>query len=181
MNNFSRDRQYSEWALSQLAIQPYQHMLEVGYGPGFLLEEVARTLKIGFLAGIEASRTLYQKAYRRNKRFIREQLLELHIGELYELSYPAHYFHTIYGSNVHLSWHDPVNEFIRLTSLLKDRGRLVIIFNPGSRNVTRKHIRVEAAAEKIRDNFCEAGLTDIHMSYRELSAGACIAATGMKA
>ena len=100
------DKAFNSWALQQLHLQPYQHLLEIGYKAGHLTEEVARALRIGFIAGIEPSITLYQQAYRRNKRFVRQQLLQLHIGESCELPYPAHYFHTIYGTNLHLSCKD---------------------------------------------------------------------------
>jgi len=173
----SRSRKHIDWAVSQLNVQPYQHLLEVGYGSGQLLEEVARALKIGFLAGIEPALPLYQQAYRRNKRFIRQQLLQLHIGELYELPYPPHYFHTIYGSDIHLSWKDPQTEFIRLAALLKSRGKLVMLFRPPS----RKNGNVREAAEKIREDYMEAGLTDIHIGYRDLYPVTCISATGFKA
>jgi ubiquinone/menaquinone biosynthesis C-methylase UbiE len=172
----TRSRQHIDWAVSQLNVKPYQHLLQVGYGTGQLLEEVARALKIGFLAGIEPSLPFYQRAYRRNKRFIRQQLLQLHIGELYELSYPPHYFHTIYGSNIHLSWKDPQTEFIRLAALLKSRGKLVMLFQPPS----RKGANIREAAEKIREDYMEAGLTDIRIGYQDLYPVTCISATGFK-
>lgn len=171
------NKQMTDWTLSRLNVQPYQHILEVGYGAGYVLEEVARALKIGFLAGIESRIPLYQQAYRRNKRFIRQQLLELHIGELYELSYPPHYFHSIYGSNIHFSWKDPQAEFIRLAALLKSRGRMVMIFQPS----TRKGVQIREAAERIEEDYTAAGLTDIRIEYRELYPVTCIAATGYKA
>lgn len=175
--SWSRNRQYVTWALSQLNVQPYQHILEVGYGAGQILEEVGRALKIGFLAGIEASLPLYQHAYRRNRRFIRQQLLQLHIGELHELSYPPHYFHTIYGSNIHTAWNDPQAEFIRLSGLLKSRGRLVMLFQPR----TRTAAGIREAAERIREDYTEAGLINIRIEYSEGSPATCIAATGFKA
>ena len=175
--SWSRNRQYVEWTLSKLNVQPYQHILEVGYGTGHILEEVGRSLKIGFLAGIESSLPLYQQAYRRNKRLIRQQLLQLHIGELHELSYPPHYFHTIYGSNIHYSWKDPATEFIRLAGLLKSRGRLVMLFQPR----TRKDAGVKEAAERIEKDYREAGLTDIRIEYRTMHPATIISATGFKA
>ena len=174
---WSRNRQYVDWVVSQLNVQPYQHILEVGYGPGHILEEVGRALKIGFLAGIEAALPLYQQAYRRNRRFIRQQLTQLHIGELYELSYPSNYFHTIYGSNIHSSWKDPQAEFIRLSGLLKNRGRLVMLFQPR----TRKDAGIREAAERIEEDYRQAGLTNIRIEYREMYPATCISATGFKA
>ena len=98
--------QVHDWTVRQLNLQAYQHVLEVGFGEGQLLAVVARTLKVGFLAGIESSIPFYRRAYRRNKAFIDRQLIQLHLGELHELPYPAHYFHTIYTSGNHFPRRD---------------------------------------------------------------------------
>lgn len=172
-----KSKQLSDWTVEQLSIQPYQHLLEVGYGPGNTLEKVARTLKVGFLAGIDHSVAMYQQAYRRNRRFIQQQLLQLHIGQLHELPYPSHYFHTVYGSDVHFSWKDPQQEFMRLSSLLRSRGKLVMIFQP---RWARKEAAVREAAERTGEDLIAAGLDDIRIEYRDMYPVTGISVTGFK-
>ncbi|HWK05499.1 MAG TPA: class I SAM-dependent methyltransferase [Puia sp.] len=172
-----KSKQRSDWTIEQLNIQPYQHILEVGYGAGHILQEVAHRLKVGFLAGIEHSIPLYQQAYRRNKRFIQQQLLQLHIGDLNELSYPPHYFHSIYGSDPHFFGQEPQLEFMRLSSLLKSRGRLVMVFQPRE---ARKEAAIHQAGERIREDYEAAGLTNIRIEYRDMYPVTCIAAVGFK-
>jgi len=150
-------RQFLHWALQMLNIQPYQHLLEIGYGAGHLTEEVARTLRIGFVAGIGPSVTSYRQAYRRNRRFISQQLLQLHIGETSELSYPPHYFHTIYGNNIHLSWKDIYAELLRLTGLLRHKGRLVLLIE-----ATRDQPDVKTTALRLREACFNAGLKEVY-------------------
>src|ERR1700694_1559894 len=58
----AQSRQRSNWMVEQLNVQPYQHILEIGYGSGNTLQEVARKLKIGFLAGIDHSTEMYKQA-----------------------------------------------------------------------------------------------------------------------
>jgi trans-aconitate methyltransferase len=172
-----KSKSRTDWTVEQLNIQTYQHILEVGYGPGNTLQEVARRLKVGFLAGIDHSVAMYQQAYRRNKRFIEQQLLQLHIGDLNELSYPPHYFHTIYGSDVHFFLKDPQLEFIRLSSLLKSMGKLVMVFQP---RMARSEEDIRQAGEQIREDYLAAGLTNIRIEYRDMHPVTCIAATGFK-
>jgi cyclopropane fatty-acyl-phospholipid synthase-like methyltransferase len=174
----SKSKQRSDWTIEQLNIQPYQHILEVGYGAGHILQEVAHRLKVGFLAGIDSSISMYQQAYRRNKRFIQQQLLQLHIGDLNELSYPPHYFHSIYGSDPAFFGLDPQLEFIRLSSLLKSRGKLVMVFQPRE---ARKEAAIRQAGERIREDYHAAGLSDIRIEYRDMYPVTCIAAVGFKA
>ena len=173
-----KSKQRSDWTVEQLNIQPYQHLLEVGYGPGNTLEEVARKLKVGFLAGIDDSIAMYQQAYRRNRRFIQQQLLQLQIGQLYELSYPPHYFHTIYGSNVHFSWKDPQMEFMRLSSLLRSRGKLVMVFQPRG---VRGEAAIRETAERTGEDLIAAGLEDLRIEYRDMYPVTCVSVTGFKA
>jgi SAM-dependent methyltransferase len=166
-----------DWIIRQLQLQPYQHILEVGYGSGRLLTEVARTIRIGFLAGIESSIPLYRQAYRRNRAFIRQELMQLHIGQFYELPYPAHYFHTIYGCDVHHAWNNFATESLRLASLLRIGGRLVLLSSP-RRDRNEEDLRTEAA--RLQSACLSAGLTDIHAEYREFAAGKGLAVIGFK-
>lgn len=175
-DRYSRQH-FHDWTLRQLNLQPYQHVLEIGYGSGQLLAVVARTLKIGFLAGIESSIPLYRQAYRRNKAFIRRQLVQLHIGELHELPYPAHYFHTIYGSGIRLLGKDAVTECLRLTSLLRSGGRLVWLSQAGSHR-KEEDLRTEAA--RLQAACLKAGLTDIRTEYQDFPSGPGVAITGFK-
>jgi len=123
-------RQLNTWIIDRLRLQPYQHVLEVGVGTGRRLEEAARALRIGFLAGVEPSAPLYQQAYRRNKRYIARQLTQLHLGELSDLPYPPHYFHTVFTTSAILLSKYPQMELLRLTRLLTSGGRLILFVQP---------------------------------------------------
>jgi ubiquinone/menaquinone biosynthesis C-methylase UbiE len=174
---FLKNRQLTDWTIAQLNIQPYQHLLEVGYGHGYTLDETARRLKVGFLAGTDPSLSHHQQVYRRNKRFIRQQLLQLHIGQLHELPYPPHYFHTIYSINAYLSWQDPSLEFMRLYGLLKSGGRLIMVFQPPE---ARKEEAVRKAVGKISEEYREAGFSHSQIEYRHLYPATAISVTGFK-
>ncbi|MBS1660078.1 MAG: hypothetical protein JST68_03405 [Bacteroidetes bacterium] len=170
------NRSFLSWALQQLHIQPYQHLLEVGYGAGHLTEEVARALRVGFIAGIESSIPLYQQAYRRNKRFVQQQLLQLHIGEPYELSYPRHYFHTVYGLNLHLTCQNLGQEVLRLANLLRTKGRLVLLLEE-----RRDEVDLHKLASNLLEDFHIAGLTGIRTEHPSFSPDNSLAIIGFKA
>jgi precorrin-6B methylase 2 len=170
-----RSLKFLQWARQQLNIQPYQHLLEIGYGTGQLMEEVARTLRIGFIAGIESSISLYQQAYRRNRRFVRQQLVQLHIGEPYELSYPSHYFHTVYGTNIHLSSKDIHSELLRLSGLLKSRGRLVLLLETG-----RSRFNIHETASLLQEACRSSGLIRISTEAHPSNPDNCLSISALK-
>jgi protein-L-isoaspartate O-methyltransferase len=176
LNRYSRTH-FHDWTVGQLNLQPYQHVLEVGYGSGQLLAVVARTLRIGFLAGIESSIPLYRQACRRNKTFIQRQLIQLHLGELHELPYPAHYFHTIYTSETHSPGKNAVTECLRLASLLRSGGRLVWLSQAAT---YRKEEDLRTEAARLQAACLTAGLTDIHTEYKDFPSGPGMAIIGFK-
>lgn len=172
-----KNKTITDWTIEHLNIQPYQHLLEIGYTSGYTLSEVARKLKIGFLAGIDESMTMYRRAYKKNKKLIRDQLLQLHIGEIHELPYPHHYFHTIYGNN---SLYSYVKEsgyiLLPLVNLLKSGGKLAMVFQPG----TTKENKVVEIAEKIKQDYIFAGLSHIQLELRDMHPVTGVAITGYK-
>ena len=166
-----------DWIIRQLDLQPHQHLLEVGCGSGLLLAAVASKLNNDFLAAIESDITLYRQAHRRNKLLVQQEILQLHLGQLYDLPYPNSYFHTIYGSGSHYAWINLATECLRLSTLLRAGGRLILLSQPGH---FRKEEDLRTEAARLQAAFLKSGLTDIHTEYRHLPNGACVAVTGAK-
>jgi cyclopropane fatty-acyl-phospholipid synthase-like methyltransferase len=165
-----------DWIIRQLDLQPHQHLLEAGCGSGRLLAAVAGKLHNSFLAGIEPSQALYRRAMRRNATHLRQETIQLHTGQLYDLPYPGSYFHTIYGAGSYYTWKNLATECLRLSSLLRTDGRLLLFSQPGHYR-QEDDLRTEAA--RLQAAFLKAGLTDIHTEY-QFHEGACIVVTGLK-
>lgn len=166
-----------DWIIRQLDLQPHQHLLEVGCGSGRLLADVAHQLNNSFLAAIESDIALYRQACRRNRLLIQQETVQLHLGQSHDLPYPAAYFHTIYGSGSYHTWKNFVTECLRLSSLLRAGGRLVLLSKPG-RYRNEDDLRTEAA--RLQGAFLKAGLTGIHTEFRHLPPGASVAVSGFK-
>jgi ubiquinone/menaquinone biosynthesis C-methylase UbiE len=172
-----KNKTISSWTVEQLRIQPYQHILEIGYGSGNTLYETARKLQTGFIAGIDESITRYQQAFRKNKKFIQQQLMQLHLGFVEDLPYPAHYFNSIYANNIYLSWKEPEYKFMQLSKLLKSGGKLITVFQPRG---SASEEQVWDVAEKIQQQYIDAGLTDVRISFRDTNAASAVAAVAYK-
>ncbi len=169
----SPDKNSIDWIIRQLDLQPHRHLLEVSCGSGRLLAAVASRLNNSFVAAIEPDIMLYRQACRRNRLLIRQETLQLHLGQLYDLPYPASYFHTIYGSASYYSWDNFIAECLRLNSLLRVGGRLVLLSNSGQ---YRNEEELRTATAHLQAAFLKAGLTDIRTEY----SGICVAVTGFK-
>jgi ubiquinone/menaquinone biosynthesis C-methylase UbiE len=172
----SENKTITSWIVEQLRIQSYQHILEVGFGTGSTLFEVAKKLEVGFVAGIDDSVVMYQQAIRKNKKFIDQDLMQLHLGTVEELPYPSQYFHNIYAGNIYTSWKEPQYKFMQLNSLLKHGGKLITVFQP--RQTSEKEIWNEA--EKALEQYAEAGFCDVRFALRDMHAGTAVAVVGHK-
>ena len=160
----AKNKSITEWTIDQLDIRPYQHILEIGYASGYTLQEVARKLKIGFLAGIDESITMYRQAYRRNKKLVQDQLLQLHIGSIHELPYPHYYFHTIYANNITIPGKHTRDALMQLFNLLRHGGKMVIILKPSMRD----EIAVMELAEKLKQDYLQAGFCNVQVEWHEM-------------
>jgi cyclopropane fatty-acyl-phospholipid synthase-like methyltransferase len=168
--------EHIDWIIRQLDLQPHQHMLEVGCGSGRLLAAVADRLHNSFIAGVEPSLSLYRRALRRNAAYLRQEIMQLHVGQVCDLPYPASYFHTIYGSASYYSWNNLTTECLRLGSLLRTGGRLLLFSHSGQ---YRQDDGLRTDAARLQAAFLKAGLTDIHTEYQS-HGGRCVAVTGFK-
>jgi cyclopropane fatty-acyl-phospholipid synthase-like methyltransferase len=165
-----------DWIIRQLDLQRHQHLLEAGCGSGRLLAAVADGLDSSFIAGVEPSLTLYSRALRRNAVYLRQEIMQLHVGQVCDLPYPASYFHTIYGSTSYYSRNNLNTECLRLGSLLRTGGRLLLFSHPGHH---RQDDDLRTDAARLQAAFLKAGLTDIHTEYQS-HEGLRVAVTGFK-
>jgi SAM-dependent methyltransferase len=124
------NKKLSDWTVEKVNAQGTDRILEVGYGPGVALEQVADKLSTGMIAGVDYSDIMYRMGQKRNYRHIVGKKAVLRCGTIDDLGYPRMYFNTIYGANVHFFWKDPVKEFSKLRRLLRAEGKLLMVFQP---------------------------------------------------
>jgi protein-L-isoaspartate O-methyltransferase len=87
-----------EWTINLLAIQPSDHVLEIGFGPGHGIQQVARLAAQGRVAGVDFSETMLQQASRLNAAAIEAGRVELRLGDASALPYPDNTFHKVFAT-----------------------------------------------------------------------------------
>jgi ubiquinone/menaquinone biosynthesis C-methylase UbiE len=115
-----------EWTINLLAIQPTDHVLEIGFGPGHGIQQVARLAAQGRVAGVDFSETMLQQASRRNAVAIAAGLVELRLGDASALPYPDDAIHKVFATNVVYFWKDPLANLQELRRVMKPGGRLAL-------------------------------------------------------
>jgi ubiquinone/menaquinone biosynthesis C-methylase UbiE len=115
-----------EWTISLLEIQPNDHVLEIGFGPGHGIQQVARLAMRGRVAGVDFSETMLRQASRRNAAAIAAGRVELCLGDASVLLYPDNTFHKVFATNVVYFWKDPLANLRELRRVMKPGGRLAL-------------------------------------------------------
>ncbi len=115
-----------EWTINLLEIQPTDHVLEIGFGPGHGIQHAAKIATQGRVAGVDFSETMLQQASRRNAAAIAGGLVELCLGDASVLLYPENTFHKVFATNVVYFWKDPLANLQELRRVMKPGGRLAL-------------------------------------------------------
>lgn len=114
------------WTISLLEIQPTDHVLEIGFGPGHGIQQVARIAVHGRVAGVDFSQTMLQQATRRNAAAIASGKVELRLGDAAALPYPDNTFNKVFATNVVYFWKDPLATLQEIRRVMKPGGRLAL-------------------------------------------------------
>src|SRR5690349_3845682 len=71
MAHSDSNRRRNPWAVGLLAVQPTDRVLEIGFGPGLAIAELARRATGGQVYGIDHSAVMLRQASRLNRAAIR--------------------------------------------------------------------------------------------------------------
>ena len=74
------NRKRNVWAVGLLEVQPADHVLEIGFGPGIAIRELARHATRGAVVGVDHSELMVRRASRRNAAAVRAGRVELRLG-----------------------------------------------------------------------------------------------------
>lgn len=70
------------WTVQQLDLQPGDHVLEIGYGPGLAIHHAAERTPHGQVVGIDHSQVMQHQARRRNRRALASGRVQLLRGSV---------------------------------------------------------------------------------------------------
>jgi SAM-dependent methyltransferase len=158
------NRQRSGWVVSLLAVQPADQALEIGFGPGLAVAELARA-GAGHVYGIDHSGVMLRQASRRNIAAIRAGRVTLIRASVDQIP-PAldGPFDAILAVNSLGFWPAPAQQLAELRRRLAPGGRIAIASQPRCPGATADTSR--SAAREIEDLLRDAGFT--HLSTQAL-------------
>jgi len=157
-------------------VQPSDRVLEIGFGPGIAVREIARRATRGEVIGIDWSAVMGAQAARRNAAAIRAGRVALTVASVEDLPAFDRQFDKILAVNNMGMWPEPGARLIELAGLLRGGGLIAIVSQPRSPGATAE--TTTAAAHDIVGLLEAADLAAIRVETLDLKPPvACVIGT----
>ena len=111
-----------------MSVQEDDRILEIGFGTGKLIDEMAKQIDRGFIEGVDFSKTMVSIAQRRNKKHIARGKVKIVRGNFDEMSYKKEAFHKVCSVNTIYFWTDAANTAKKIADILEPGGKFVAAF-----------------------------------------------------
>ena len=170
-------RQRNEWTLSLLDIQRDDRVLEVGCGPGALIQALAARVTEGLVAGIDPSPTMLRQASKRNAQAIREGRVRLQLGSATALSFEEALFDKALSANSLPFWPDQEAGGKEMWRVLQPWGVIAIILQPRWARTERE---VKQIGEGLVALLSTVGFQEARLEFKPMKPVASVCALGIK-
>jgi ubiquinone/menaquinone biosynthesis C-methylase UbiE len=166
MMEFRNRASYKE-IVSKLSPHTGEHILEIGYGPGLGIYQVANSFPGCRISGIDFSELMYLKASKRNKRFIEKGIVNLWYGDVLTVELSKDKFDKIFCVNVIYFWNDLKLAFNRIYNMLGAKGEFLIYMDHMDSLEKAKFLSdfSKYPVEEVERELKNAGFTDIDYTF----------------
>lgn len=153
-----------------LDVQPDDHVLEVGFGPGTLIQMLANRATQGCVAGVDLSEVMVKQATRRNRPFITAGRVELRQGTVSYLPYEDSRFTKVCAVNSFHHWPAPEAGLQEVRRVLTEGGLLLLCLRmqlPSPRSLAAPGFTESEVAE-VQELMRRAGFHRVRTARRQL-------------
>jgi ubiquinone/menaquinone biosynthesis C-methylase UbiE len=157
MAHRSSNRQRNRWVVCLLDVRPSDRILEIGFGPGLTIANLAGRATAGHVYGLDHSELMVRQASKRSAAAIRAGRVTLLHGSVEQLPNFDPPLDAIVSVNSVRFWPDPVRQVTDLRGLLHPGGRIALALQPRIPGATAE--TTTRAGEELRDWLIEAGFT----------------------
>jgi ubiquinone/menaquinone biosynthesis C-methylase UbiE len=148
---------YGAWATDLLEVGPDDTVLEVGFGPGVIVERLAKLASRGHVSGIDPSREMVQQARARNSIAIQNGRVDLRRGSVDSLPFDDNSFEKVLAINSMQVWPDAMAGLREIRCVLKPAGRIALGFT----------IYSGQPNEGLPELLMSAGFTDANVAVKD--------------
>jgi ubiquinone/menaquinone biosynthesis C-methylase UbiE len=143
------------WVTELLEIGLNDSVLEVGFGPGVIIERLSKLASAGYVAGIDPSREMLEQARGRNATTIKSGRVDLRRGSAESLSFDDNTFDKTLAINSMQVWPDPAAGLREMRRVMKPAARVALGFTAHSGQPNRGLTEILVAAGFTKANVVE--------------------------
>jgi ubiquinone/menaquinone biosynthesis C-methylase UbiE len=176
MAHRSSNVQRNKWAVELLDVQPTDHVLELGCGPGVALAALAGRATRGLVVGVDHSEVMIRQARRRNAAAIRQGRVRLIHSPVERLQVTDGPFDAALAVNNVGMWPEPTTQLRDIGGLLRPGARIALVSQPRRPGATAA--TSAEAADRLRALLSQAGFREPRSEMLDLNPPvACVLAT----
>ena len=118
----------NSFVMDMLELESSDRVLEIGFGPGKLIKQMAAITTEGVVEGIDFSEVMLKQASRVNKHHISHGKVRLQRGECKTLPFENDSFNKLCSINTLYFWKDPDKYFLEMFRVIRPGGIIAIGF-----------------------------------------------------
>jgi ubiquinone/menaquinone biosynthesis C-methylase UbiE len=145
------------WVADLLEIRPSDRVLEVGFGPGVIIQRLSELASAGQVAGVDPSREMIEQARARKASAIRSGRVDLRQGSVEDLPFDDDSFDKALAINSMQVWPDVVAALREVRRVMKSGGRVALGFTPYSGQPNQDLVEALLAAGFAAAHLAERG------------------------
>lgn len=108
-------------------LEPTDSVLEIGFGPGLGIERAVEAAPNGYVAGVDVSAMMVERATRRNERVVDAGRVDLRRGSVEDLPFPDKTFDAAFSINSLHAWPDQRAGLDEIRRVLRPGGTVAIV------------------------------------------------------
>jgi ubiquinone/menaquinone biosynthesis C-methylase UbiE len=143
------------WVAELLEIGQNDSILEVGFGPGVIIQRLSNLASAGYVAGIDPSREMVEQARARNATTIRSGRANLQRGSVESLPFDDDTFDKALAINSMQVWPDPAAGLREMRRVMKPAARVALGFTAHSGQPNKGLTEILMAAGFTKANVVE--------------------------
>jgi ubiquinone/menaquinone biosynthesis C-methylase UbiE len=141
------------WVIELLEVGPTDRVLEVGFGPGVVIQHLSKSVSAGHVAGIDQSQEMVEQARARNAIAIQRGHVDLRYGSVESLPFDNDSFDKALAINSMQVWRDAIAGLREIRRVMKSGGRVALGFTRYSGQ----------PKEGLTERLVAAGFTDVQV------------------
>lgn len=164
----------NQWTIDQLGVRRGDSILEIGFGPGYCMQQMLKREKAVELHGIDISEAMLKLAARR----VKSKGVRLIQGNIETFPLAASFYDKVISVNNYTIWNDQTKGVRQMYRALKPGGKAAITMQPREADASSE--KTKLFGQQMIADFQAAGFEDIELHFKNIKPELSVCATAKK-